>query len=295
MKHTFRQKTFALKGFTLIEMMAASAIMAVSMVLVLQTVGFVLDGFNRSSTKLETSGRAQFAMQQIANDLQCLQFRKTAQNYEFLRAVTNPVAGGPGWMNVSTTNLYMLTSATDATDGDVAAVGYKINYQNPIKNGTSQLRSYALYRSQLTSALTFQRAYGLNLADTSIWSGNYSLNDQDNLLVNDVCSLRIIFYYLDDENKLTPFEGTVANPLPLGTGSVLTLTSGEGAKYGSLTNKEIVCADIELTLLTSQAAQMVNESSAPQPPGFTDEGLSNWLMRNSQTIRYRVKMSGQSF
>lgn len=296
-------------GFTLVEIMAATAVMGALMLMVLSLVSYIMGAWNRSSDSLEASGRAQFAMDILEKDLGALEIRKTTQNYEFLRAITSNISGVPISGGLPSTRLIFLTSPVDSSDGAVQCVSYQVLYKNPLRKTGAGTPIFGLYRGKVTARATLANAYitktqpsdpGLEQA---FQSGNRTASgDTDdevaasdpeasaNLLVSNVMALRIIPYYWDD-TTIRPFEGTLDNPRQITSGTFVIDAKNGASVIGGLTDKKVAYIDVIMILLTPEGAAMlraIEDGHASDPSDWNE-----WLSQNTYTFSRRVPIQGQ--
>ncbi len=302
------------RAFTLVEIMAATAVMSVVMLVVLSLVSFVLNAWNRSTASLESSGRAQFALDLLEKELSSLEFRQSAQNYEFLRAITSTVnASGISMPNQQSTWLIFLATPADSSSGAVQCISYKVVYQNPLRqNGGGDAQMFGLYRSKMSPKATLMNAYvnKASFADQGlegVMKGELTAQDDspdeiaqsategvDNLLVPNLMSLRIIPYFWDEGGNtpvLTPFQGGLTNPLQITNTLALDAKNGAGLISGGRTNVKLAYIDIIMTLLTSEGSSFLHamQQGRAQTPADWDE----WLNKNTYMFSRRVAIQGQ--
>ena len=301
----------ARKGFTLIEIMAATVVMSLVMILVLQLVSFVMGSWNHSTANLEASGRAQFAMEMMEKELESLAIRDSSQNYEFLRAIyksdtSNKPSGMPA---IPTTQLLVLPTPADSSDGAVQCVCYQVIRQNPLRNTSSGMQMFGLYRAKASARATLKNAYvdkgssnqsGLenmmqagNRTDSGDTQDEIDASDPEgrgNLLVPNVYSLRLIPYYKDTNGIIKPFEGTDNDPEPI-ENTLIIDAANKASILNGVTNRDIAYIDIVMTLLTEEGAsflQALDNGYAADPESWDD-----WLMRNTYTFTRRVTIPDQ--
>lgn len=164
------------RGFTLIEVLAATGIMAVVILVVLSLTTNVLTHWNRSTGKLSSNYEARVALDILANDLESLVMRNRPFCWIQVDYV-EPDHGSISYANAipEMPQMYFMarvedrprfTSDDDDGDGqpdpiygDICTVAYRLIYQNPLDPGANNpedLPIFGLYRFVIDSFFTFQ-------------------------------------------------------------------------------------------------------------------------------------------
>jgi len=163
-------------GFTLVEILAASTIMLVLMLIVLQLSFAALNGWNRSQAQLGTNTEAQLAMGRLESDIGGMIFRETPGGDKYWleiqwdSAVTigNVVLPKPPiimfYSNVEDPVKYELNPDTTLTElGGFSAVCYRLAYRDSIgdvQGSPDDTYHYALYRALADPLATFEVGMG---------------------------------------------------------------------------------------------------------------------------------------
>jgi prepilin-type N-terminal cleavage/methylation domain-containing protein len=231
-------------GFTLVEILVATAMMAILLMIVLSITNNFMRGWNSTSGKLATSGQAKLAMDYLSQDLSSAIFRND-QN-EWLETVLQDKVGPNPYLVRNTSLITFFTPVVDensSTTGDISATCYDLESQTLFEG--SEITTFALYRTVEPPTGTFTNFLG-NQSLKSSWSKSTVYNPYsgapplENLLVANVVEFTILFGYTDvngavveapeDSNKapkslIFPTEGTATY-----ADITLTVVSDEGAR-----------------------------------------------------------------
>jgi type II secretory pathway pseudopilin PulG len=180
------------RGFTLVEIMAATGIMIAVILLVLSLTTNVLNTWNLSSDQLAQNYEARIALDFLAQDLEASVFR----------------SNGMAWMEVryedvdanatDQTQLFFFSPVVDrprigpggSIAGDICAVAYLTAFQNPFTGGDDATPGgdrpqYGLYRAVVDAENTFEEALSLKGYDGgqnsllySVWNGGALASDE---------------------------------------------------------------------------------------------------------------------
>lgn len=181
-------------GFTLVELLVATAITAILVILLLGISQNILESHRRTISDATLERDAQFALDRLAEDLGTLT-RPRLRGAESLHAVVESVAGAVSL------HLVMVTNATDSDPDGVAAspraISYRVAYQDPVAEGGGW-PAFAMYRSVATATETFQEAVGASNLMGDFWQSRPSTQLRDYLIGN-VVDFRL--RYLDTETS----------------------------------------------------------------------------------------------
>jgi prepilin-type N-terminal cleavage/methylation domain-containing protein len=158
------------RGFTLVEILTATAIMALLVSLVMTILNQVVTAWNRSSDDLNLGREARRALSIVTQDLQQAVFRSDGS--QWFSSTDEQTPDSP-IRDVTNTRLIFFTTAglrptkDDALSGkagnpiygDVCAVEYRITYGDPFDNQNSDQKTFSLHRVVVDPASTF---YGIN-------------------------------------------------------------------------------------------------------------------------------------
>lgn len=165
-----RNRSIGSRGFTLVEILTATAIMALLVSLVMTVLSQVVTAWNRSSDELDIGGKARTALDLIAADLQMAIFRPDGSQWLSCTTESTPNSPISGITNTrliffSTSPVHQSkddsTSGKDAKPiyGDVCAIEYRVAYADPFGNASSDQKTFSLHRVAVDPASTF---FGVN-------------------------------------------------------------------------------------------------------------------------------------
>ncbi len=158
------------RGFTLIEILTATAIMSLIVTLVVSVLTQVLSAWGESSDDLTFGGYARSIFDLMAADLQTAIFRSDGSQWlslttEVPQGSPSPIANESRLIFYTTSPLHQSKDAgTSGTPGnpiygDVCAVEYRVVYDDPFENSSSTAKTFSLHRVVVDPASTF---YGIN-------------------------------------------------------------------------------------------------------------------------------------
>jgi type II secretory pathway component PulJ len=175
------------RGFTLVEIMAATGIMVAVILLVLSLTTNVLNTWNFSSAQLAQNYEARIALDFLSQDLEAAVFRSNGMAWMEVRYEN--LAGTPA---TDQTQLFFFSPVVDrprkdnggnTIAGDICAVAYLTEFQNPFTRGATASPSgdrpqFGLYRAVVDAENTFEEALSLKDYDGttssllySVWNG----------------------------------------------------------------------------------------------------------------------------
>jgi len=158
------------RGFTLVEILTATAIMALLVSLVMTVINQVLQAWDRSSDDLAIGGLARSALDEISQDLQQAVFR--ADGTQWFSATNeetpdSPVHGVTNTRLIFFSNANLHQTKDDPTGGkpghpiygDICAIEYRVTFGDPFDNPNSLQKTFSLHRVIVDPLSTF---YGVN-------------------------------------------------------------------------------------------------------------------------------------
>ncbi len=267
------------KAFTLVEILAATAIMTIIVASVMGIVTDVMGAWNRASSKLTATSEARMALDVIAQDLQGAMFDKSGTQWLKIQVANE----GPGRSNNTALMFFTVPvdrdrKKSDGTEipGDVCAVSYRLAYQNPFRGGSAGQRVFGLYRAVVSPEQTFNGPPSGGLIAMkdlygSFWRGAEGTGTQStinpigltNLLATNVVAFRVAPYLQLSDGKIAPMRADrSAGGLPLETGdylSVREIIEGRPDVTGGKTAVRVAYADVSLTILTEEGLKLLNE------------------------------------
>ena len=157
------------RGFTLIELMAATALMMGLVAMVLTLTNTVLTSWNNAARQLSANFGAKQAMDIMATDLESAIVKMRTLDtsklnwMEIHTSDSNDVNSGFGRFNhiffyapTSIRHRYFYDGDEPVPVlGDIAAILYRIAYKNPLDPGSDKNRRFTLYRGVIDPQITF--------------------------------------------------------------------------------------------------------------------------------------------
>lgn len=202
-------------GFTILELLVATAVTMLMSVLLLSMVQYFIDGYRRTQNSMSRQGDSSFALDQIVQDIEN-RVIPNSPNAEGLRATWTNVDQGKGvWLT-------LLSTATDRdpnmNNGATRAISYRIDKKNPI-DGSVNHPAYALYRSIASAKHTFENAMSTNVSNlqSDYWNNLPAApaptptqpTDKDNFIAPNIVEFQVRFLRADN-GKWTQPESTVS-------------------------------------------------------------------------------------
>lgn len=277
------------QGFTLVELLVASAITLVIAGMLLTLVVNLLDGWNRTQGRLTAEGQAQRVFDQLAQDLHGATYRDDGQTW--LAATVQPETGASGvwlagtkpsaasldpaaealanarfgvagvWLRLFTTR-----QGADPRTGDPAttvAVAYQLIRRPPTAAGSAC--AYLFYRAEVSPGETFTTgdditapAY-LTPAETEGAAGNIARPALAQVMANNVIDFGVRFY------------GGASDPMTPGRSLALLWPKSPGdVEYrvtGSPAEQRPAVADVMVRILTEEGTRRIAALEAGQIPG----------------------------
>ncbi|HTB62813.1 MAG TPA: prepilin-type N-terminal cleavage/methylation domain-containing protein [Opitutales bacterium] len=154
------------RGFTLVEILTATAIMALIVSLVMTVMTQVLAGWNRASEDLDTSEKASKIFHLVSQDLETAIFRSDGN--QWMSLTSESPAGSPTTDATMSRLIFYTTpelrqtkdsgqggTAGQVIPGDICAVEYRVVYADPFGNSSSTQKTFQLHRVVVDAASTF--------------------------------------------------------------------------------------------------------------------------------------------
>jgi prepilin-type N-terminal cleavage/methylation domain-containing protein len=247
-------------GFTLIEILVASAVMALLVGLVITITSQVLNVWNRSGGRLSANQEARIAMEMLTQDLETAVFRNNG--LQWLR-VENDTFSGPSGSFTNTVRIRLFTPALDRPDGpgDICGVSYELNYLNPVRGTTAGDRQFILYRRVNTPSVTFNDLMGEGPQD-SLGGALWDVDFVEDYLVSNIVEFRVDVYVEDPASPNGISQNPIQPAIFGGTGS----TIGRDTNFG-----RPVYADIKLRVLSSEGANIIQGRGGNLNAGDLDD------------------------
>ncbi|MGJ3244010.1 MAG: PulJ/GspJ family protein [Opitutales bacterium] len=281
----------ARRGFTLVEILVASAIMALLTGLVLALTTNVLNVWNRSAGKLSANFQGRLAMDLLNQDLEAALFRNDGNQWFSAWVLDNL---GPVTAQAAQVVFYSpVTDWPPEVPGSLSAVSYRMGYASPFRAG-SGYDQYNLYRAVIQPQVTFDRMLGEENGQddlrASFWEGGgvdftpYSASGAasptdtvtfstatENIVSAHAVRFGLTLAYEDPgTGDLLDFADlTNGDPVTDGALAVANVSYGPDLVVGGNTipNGRPVYLDVRLTVLTDEGARLLRASidgNAPQ-------------------------------
>ncbi len=221
-------------GFTLVELLVATTIMIILVVLVMFIAVQIFGAFDGAMANLATTSESRRVLNALEQDLQSAVIRNDGNVWmqvEHPETVGNVAKAYAPKLMFFTTALdrpTRIASSTDRIPGDVCAVNYEIGLRSPFDNpGELMQRIYGLYRAVVDAQSTFNTALpivtGSNTGSTTgqppsaFWAGVAQVIDIDgnrtsqtlknwatelqNFYASNIVGINLIFWYYDSNTK----------------------------------------------------------------------------------------------
>ncbi|TVP77459.1 MAG: hypothetical protein EA353_10385 [Puniceicoccaceae bacterium] len=280
-------------AFTLIEIMVATVVMIILVGLVIQITSQVLNVWNRSSGKLSANAQARIAMDLLTQDLETAVFRNNGMVW--LEATEQNISTPFTIAGYKTTTLKLFAPALDRPDGpgDICAIGYLLDYRNPVDATTAGDQTFVLYRNVVSAADTFNSLMGEpNQLDLLVGEWDEpNIRGVDpagsNYLVSNVVDFQIRFFVVDDGDPGTP-EAVPPGTLVRFGGPAPTVGSGAPGGF----NRPLAYAEITLRVISDEALQLIQRGDG----ALGQTGYDTWadyVAANSSVFTRRVNFLGR--
>lgn len=261
------------RGFTILELLVATAVMALFLVLSSQVVSSSLSQWSFANDKMSANLQARLAFDWLGRDLQSL--CTASDESEWLRIIPQDVPDANGHsMKGSKLMCYAQpgqphkdpadTSASPARISGPVAVCYSLGFLDPmVKNGSR--KHFALLRTSVNPRDTFENMAVGNL-ETDFWAegvlGFTTIRPED-ILADNIVGLRIIAEFID--NSVTPPATRRSRP-----SESFTYGPGGQIKVGTTAYPDAILTAFEVTLWildTKSAGRM----ALPGTPNLADQ------------------------
>lgn len=217
----------------MIEILVASAVMALLVGLVITITSQVLNVWNRSGGRLSANQEARIAMELLTQDLETAVFRNrrsATDNSEWFFLENSVISG-----SVNTVALNLFSPALDrpaGEPGDICAITYELRLVNPITGAEVPLSAapgqqvqFVLYRQLIEPQETFDHLLGRPI--------NWGSISPDDYLVGNIVEFNIRLFRANgkeiDTNPSFIFDGAAGTPVPAFADIKLRVLSSEGA------------------------------------------------------------------
>ena len=289
------------RGFTLIEILVATAIMVVMTGMVIQITSQVLNVWNRSSGRLSANAQARIAMELLTNDLETAVLRNNGQQWLRVEGGSDGVADvvNTAPYKSKTVALKLFSPAMDRNTelpGDLCGIAYRLEYQGSY-DGANAPNVYALYRKREDPEATFKALLDTRSAADSeqdeligskgsamtsdLWVKNEILDDS-NFLASNIIDFQVLVYGLNA-------AGDSVELLTTEDADGLIETYAFGGSGGS--TKVPLYAEITLRVISDEADALLASGQIAQ----TGLSVEEYVNANSETYTRRVELMTRPF
>jgi len=295
-------KRDSVRAFTLIEVIAASAVMVVLVGIVAFITSSIMSTWNRASGKLVANAEARLALDMIAQDLETAFLSNNGQQWLRVEQATFTDTTAPYTAAQSdSTILKLFAPAVDRDNGDgICAIAYKLEYQPTYSSGSSTSSApitYGLYRMVEDPVVTLRDYLSSRYDDpdtsaqgTLIGNGvapadwsNSKITNVNNYLASNIVSFKVIIY---DDSQTLPKNADANNSI------TRSYAYGGKAEAGVVFTNDLLYADIILTVVTDEGAEMLTtrniDGSAKRVIDLIPETAAEVVTQNGETLIRRV-------
>lgn len=197
-------------GFTLVELLVATAVMAIVLVLSVQVVTASLNQWGLANDRMTANMQARLALDWISRDIQTVIV--SGDDSEWLRIAPISVTGGSGG-TVDGSRLMIFcqpgerpkdpASSSSRITGPIA-VSYMMGYLDPMVSGGSR-KNFALLRTAINPRDTFENMAVANL-ETDFWAAGvlgFTTVRPEDIVAENVVAFQVIAEFVDETNDAT--------------------------------------------------------------------------------------------
>lgn len=281
------------------ELITAMAITAILVVVIMQLTNQGVTLWKSIRQDTSTSAAARLALQTMARDLESIQIRSNAKEFQWLYAeVDGAMRGMPKGLSIpksarlifyscppdrnpsvsastSMRNGYRaLLASQPETQGDVSAVSYRLKFRDHIlnipsrKGDTQSFPLFSLYRHVVSPRDTYERVLGAENLETRY--AQFEPQEDEHFLCENIVELNLILnvQYVGDGagtgNAQENAYRTVSVPILSSTAKrgkdrFRLYSNRADAEGNSLENARILSAEISMTVLTEEGVALVEQ------------------------------------
>lgn len=240
-------------GFTLIEVLVATAVVAVFLVLAVTMATDTLRQSEAVNARLRSNLQARLVMDWLTRDIQTAVTR--TDGGEWLRMEPSELTSPGISLPVCKLMLFSQAGETHAsgnlTLSGPAAVAYEVAYLDPITLDTSSRQQTALFRLALDPAYTFQTGFVENTPSnlqTDLWNvlpPGVGVIRPQNVLIQNLAGFQIAFEFLAADG--TPVKSPAGETFSAGVDGKVRV--GSGAAAAEYPAARVLSAEVTLWLL----------------------------------------------
>lgn len=245
-------------AFTLLEVLVATTISMILVVLLLTAAQGVISNYTRTQSNLARQGDAAFALDQAVQDIEGLVIPNlVAAEALALTPETVEASTNAAWLTLLSSVTDRDTSTNPAFNGATRAVSLRIAHQDPL--GGSQ-KIYAIYRAVISAKETFDHVVAQTNARSGYWgSAPESPVAGENFLAGNVTGFSVRFLRADTGKWTLPSD-TVR------IGRDGTSVNGDPVSGG------FTRAEVSITVISPQGAQRVRDGVLALPDAVRQYG-----------------------
>lgn len=283
------------RGFTLIELMVAMAITTIIVTILITITSVSLNTWNRSRAEIRAARQAQAMTEIMARDFEAMVTRP-GNNFEWLIAKTSVVDSIDGIQSPNSSDIIFFTAATDRYEGqigvdgedlggDISAVGYTLEYKDPIDTAGSNFPTFVLYRKLVNPDETFANLLGKD--DLEVAFGglvNAEIGETENFVCENIYQYSITFH-LDRYDDVAGTFRTIPVTLSHGENTSLQIFGDRIALNDVDENSRISAVEISLTVISDNAMNSLRRN-----PNMNEESKNQLISSNSFQYSKRIEV-----
>lgn len=254
--HSHRQ------GFTLVEVLVSSALVAVVMTMLFSVLVGVMNAWEGGTSRLQTNGDARMALDMISRDLQSLVARQTWTNQQWMVSYARETdnTDAPGLTNSWLTFFAPSIDRDPGQQGDIVAVSYITGFQDPIGAGNNNyFQVFGLYKTMATTQDTFTDALGQTDIVNGFWNARIpgGVPPKADYLIGNVIKFDVAWWIRYDDSGTERLQRFASD-------AIVTL-SNELRVNNVVLNGAIESAEISLTILDQEGMDQAQAFSLNAP------------------------------
>ncbi len=308
----------------MVELVTAMAITAILVIVIMQLTNQGIALWKSVEQDTSTSVAARMALQTIADDLESIQVRSNAPDYQWLFAEEDGVMRGlpkgleipksvrliffaclpdrnpPVSASDSKRNAYRsLLASQPETQGDVGAVSYRLKFRDHIlnlpsrKGDTETFPLFSLYRHTVSPRDAYDRLLGKDNIEAGF--AQFETHEGDGFLCENIVELNLILnvQYSNSEGGEGGSEATynmksvpvLSSIAKKGANRFRLYSNWADAEGAKLENARIVSAEISITVLTEEGVALVEQVRLGQRrPPKLEEFFSRYTHSFSRSV-----------
>lgn len=254
-------------GFTLMELLVATAATALLGVLLLTVVQGISSSYSRIKGNVVREGDISFALDQLTQDVEGLVLPNTT-GAEALRINTDtgiPTLPEARWLTLLAT-ITDSDTVDPAFEGATRAVSYRLAFQNTISQTPAREPTYGIYRAVASSRDTFDNALDVANLQQDFWSGfSPSPTDEVHLLAENIVGFQLRFQYFDADG----------NEQWTAPGDEIRITRGASSVNGTTIPGTFQRVEISVTALSPDGAKRLQNGDLTLDEAITRHGKTS--------------------